>query len=89
MQYREFEGPVIAMGGNWMTKIAAEKIENVSLIFSNPSQSPQDPRIYDIESSSYIFRNLLSAISNSRVPRLRWEGGRKLWPKKLETPAGR
>ncbi len=27
-QYREFKGPATAMGGNWMTKIAAEKIEN-------------------------------------------------------------
>ncbi len=48
-----------------MTKIAAEKIENVSLIFSAaifvtqfpPSQS-QDPRICDIASSSNIFENL-------------------------------
>ncbi len=34
----------------------------------------QDPRIQDIESSN-IFGNLPMAISNSRVPRLRWEGG--------------
>ncbi len=32
--YREFQGPAIAMVGNWVTKIAAEKIENIGLIFS-------------------------------------------------------
>ncbi len=61
-----------------------EKIENVGLIFSAAifvlplapqSQSPQDPQMSDIESSSNIFGNLLLAISNSRVLQLRWDGG--------------
>ncbi len=28
MQYSEFEGPAIAIGKNWTTNIAGEKIEN-------------------------------------------------------------
>ncbi len=60
-----------------------EKIKNVGLIvFGQHFQTPSPitiiagpPQIRDIESSSNIFGNLLIAISNSRVPRLRWEGG--------------
>ncbi len=53
----------------------AKKIKNFSN-FGRPlsSQSSQDPRISNIESSSNIFGSLLIAISNSRVLQLRWEG---------------
>ncbi len=42
-QYREFEGPAITMGGgDWMTTIAAEKIENIGSTFVTqpPTHSP-------------------------------------------------
>ncbi len=52
-------------GENWVTKITAKKMKNVSSIFSAaifvtqllPSQL-LDPRIHDIASSSNIFENL-------------------------------
>ncbi len=52
-------------GENWVMKIAPEKIENISLIFSAvifvtqfPPLQSQDPRLCDIASSSNIFENL-------------------------------
>ncbi len=62
---------------NWVTKIAAKKIELTFLIFSVaifvtqflPSQS-QDPRICDIVSSSNIFGNL--PITIARPSNLRY-----------------
>ncbi len=62
-QYREFEDPAIVMGGNWVMKIVAEKIENVSSIFlatifvtEFPPLQLQDPEIRDIVYSSNILR---------------------------------
>ncbi len=49
-------------------------LATIFIIPRPPSQSPQDPRIRDIESSSNIFGNLLLAVSNSQVPRLQWKG---------------
>ncbi len=55
IQYHESEDLVIAVGGNWVTKITAEKIKNVSSIFSAtifvtqfPPLQSQDPRIRNI-----------------------------------------
>ncbi len=63
-------------GGNWVMKIAAEKIELTFSIFSaaifvtpTPSQSSQNLQICDIESSSNIFENLpigIAGPSNSQ-----------------------
>ncbi len=85
--------PIASIAGPSMgDENRAENIKNFGLIFSAaipplpfPLQSSQDPRICHIKSSSNIFGNLLIAISNSRVPRLRWkrEGNknrsRKIW----------
>ncbi len=87
MQYCEFEGPAIAMAGNWMTKIAPEKIENKFSKMLDKDAISQirgscdcDGRKLDDENRGWknwkqILKNLgrRHNIANSTVLRLGWK----------------